>query len=370
MNRRASFSRQDLGDLVWGATVLGGGGGGSPVSGCLLAATVDYMANKFGKPVQVVPPEEVPDDAGVAVIFSMCSPAALLEKPCDVQFISAIDKLEEAWGRIDYLVAEETGGFNSMGPFLIGAVKGKPVIDADGCGRAVPEIQDMFEFCGLSMSPFVLADEKGNCAVLYVRDGVVGESIGRAVTTEYGMVAGCAAFPMSGRQMKETVIPGTVSLCQRIGLELRLAREENRDPIDAIMTTVNGLELIRGTITKMSGGAIKSFDYGSFEIRGFGSYEGKSITVDFKNENMIAWSSPGVPVGMVPDIITAVSLDGLPYTNSDLCPGLDIAVIGIRAHARWNEIPQGFESFRHILSHFGYEGPYLPMRSLKGCGLT
>lgn len=258
-------------------------------------------------------------------------------------------------------MAEETGGFNSLAPVFVSAVRGLPVIDGDGCGRAVPEFQDMYQFHGLPVSPFVLADWKGNCAVLYVDGGAVAETLGRAVTTEFGMVAGCVAFPMQGRDLKRVVIPGTVSLAGRIGACLRLARARGQDPIGAVAQTTGGFELIRGTVTKISGGATRSFDYGSFEVEGFGACGGKRIWVDFKNENMIAWQSPSRVIAMVPDIITVIGLDGDPLTNSDLRPGVDVAVLAIRAHDRWREGPQGFDSFRHILRQFGYEGPYVPV---------
>ncbi|RKX43696.1 MAG: hypothetical protein DRP33_00565 [Thermotogae bacterium] len=43
--------------------------------------------------------------------------------------------------KFDFVVPVETGGFNSVTPLHAGALKGLPVVDADGAGRAVPELQ-------------------------------------------------------------------------------------------------------------------------------------------------------------------------------------------------------------------------------------
>ena len=43
--------------------------------------------------------------------------------------------------RITALLCAEAGGVNSFEPLLVGARLGLPVLDADGMGRAFPELQ-------------------------------------------------------------------------------------------------------------------------------------------------------------------------------------------------------------------------------------
>jgi len=48
-----------------------------------------------------------------------------------------------------------------MMPIYAGAKKGLPILDANGAGRAVPELEMlMFHFYDIPPSPFAIADKK------------------------------------------------------------------------------------------------------------------------------------------------------------------------------------------------------------------
>ncbi len=65
--------------------------------------------------------------------------------------------------RITTLVCAEIGGYNSIEPLLVGARLGLPVIDADGMGRAFPEIQMYLPLIyGCRPWPSCVADNKGD----------------------------------------------------------------------------------------------------------------------------------------------------------------------------------------------------------------
>lgn len=52
---------------------------------------------------------------------------------------------------------------NSLEPFAVAAELGVPVVDADGMGRAFPELQMFLPFIyGAQPHPAAIADEKGN----------------------------------------------------------------------------------------------------------------------------------------------------------------------------------------------------------------
>lgn len=56
--------------------------------------------------------------------------------------LAALRALEAHLGRrADATMPIEYGGMNSMIPLIVGARAGLPVIDADGMGRAFPELQ-------------------------------------------------------------------------------------------------------------------------------------------------------------------------------------------------------------------------------------
>lgn len=55
---------------------------------------------------------------------------------------------------------------NSMLPIAAAARLGLPLVDADGMGRAFPELQMVtFTMAGVSATPMALVDEKGNSAI-------------------------------------------------------------------------------------------------------------------------------------------------------------------------------------------------------------
>jgi len=156
---------EELTNVVQGATLIGSGGGGSPSSGMMVVDAISKTTDR----VRFLSLDEVPDEAVVAAVCGFGSPDVLLKRGCVVQNFFAVETLERAIGKkIDYIVPYESGGYNSLTPFYAAAVKGIPVLDCDGTGRAVCEWYiSMFEVHRIPMSPFALANEQGHAAVVY-----------------------------------------------------------------------------------------------------------------------------------------------------------------------------------------------------------
>ncbi|MGH3917011.1 MAG: DUF917 family protein, partial [Pseudonocardiaceae bacterium] len=133
------LGESQLDDLAVGAAVLGAGGGGNPYLGALLAKQV---IREHG-PVQLVAVAEVPDDALIVATAGMGAPTVGVEKlPSGDEHVRALQAVQSYLGRpITHTVSIEAGGSNSTVPLRVGAKLGMPVIDADGMGRAFPEIQ-------------------------------------------------------------------------------------------------------------------------------------------------------------------------------------------------------------------------------------
>ena len=74
--------------------------------------------------------------------------------------------------RITHLMCAEIGGLNSVEPLVTSAESGYPVVDADGMGRAFPELQMYSPFIyGARPYPSVVADNKGEVIVCtHVKD--------------------------------------------------------------------------------------------------------------------------------------------------------------------------------------------------------
>ena len=155
----------ELEDIAVGAAILGTGGGGDPYIGKLLA---QEAVRRYG-PVQMVTVDEVPDDAFVVPSAMMGAPTVMVEKlPRGTEVINAFKALGDYMGREPtHTTSIEAGGLNSTTPFVVAAQLGIPLVDADGMGRAFPEIQMIVATMhGVSATPMTLADEKGNSAVI------------------------------------------------------------------------------------------------------------------------------------------------------------------------------------------------------------
>ena len=153
-----------LEEIALGATVLGTGGGGDPTLGKLMA---QQATAKHG-PVQLLPLDEVLDDGWIIPTAMMGAPTVLVEKiPSGTEVLDAYRMLEQRLQcRAIATVSAEAGGVNSMIPIVVAATLKVPLVDADGMGRAFPEIQMVTPTLhGVSATPMAIADEKGEPGV-------------------------------------------------------------------------------------------------------------------------------------------------------------------------------------------------------------
>jgi len=358
MSRRF-LGQTELLDIVQGAALLGTGGGGSPKTGEVIVN--GFLANKK---VELVSVDEVNDEAKVVVVAGMGSPDAevLFKRGWAREAINAFEALEKVTGgKFDYVIPVETGGANSVTPMTVSAEKGIPTIDADGAGRAIPELQQtMFSINGISVSPAALADDSNIWVVINAEDPFKMEDLARGVTTGLGMQAGLACHIMTGKEMKKAVIVGTVSRAERAGKAIREAKEAGKDPVEAVLGVVDGFILGKGIVVSVSTETKGGFDFGKVTIKGD---KGQTLRIDYKNENMMAWRNEDL-VAIVPDGICYLRLDGQPLTNADIKEGMNVAVIGLKAPDRWR-VPAGFNAFRRTLEAMGYKEEYKKIEELN-----
>src|SRR5438094_833148 len=156
--------------LSRGSAILGAGGGGDAHVTLLqaLQATED-----FG-PVPLVDLDELPDDALIMPCAGIGATTVILEKFENGDEGARLrEHLQFVTGRpVAALMAIEIGGGNALLPITWAARIGLPVVDADGIGRAFPEIpQVVMHLAGIPASPAVLTDERGNMAVFRTISG-------------------------------------------------------------------------------------------------------------------------------------------------------------------------------------------------------
>lgn len=355
------LTHENMLDIINGSALLGAGGGGSIKSGLMLAEQIKALNIE---PI-LITVDELKGSEKIATVAGMGAPIAILEKGFDIESINALELLERTIGsKINYLIPVETGAFNTMVPIYAGARKDLPILDADGAGRAVPELEMlMFHFYNIPPSPFAIADKKSNAAVVYTENSYDCENIARNVISALGSSGGIASYVMDGKMCKKAMIPGTVSIAEKIGVTIREAMENNIDFVKLLIDQFNGYELIRGKVQDMRVQTKEGFDFGRYIIQGYGKYKGSVVSVEYKNENMIAKKN-GRMVAMVPDSICTISLRGQALTNVELEEGMEVVLLAFPCHTKWREL-NGYKVFKHVIEKLGYDGDYVTVEELN-----
>lgn len=316
--------------LARGAAVLGTGGGGDPYVGALLAR----QAIGDGS-VEVVTLAELPDDALVITAAMMGAPTVMVEKlPSIDEVLAPIKALASSLGRkVTHIACAEIGGVNSTIPVAAAAALGLPLLDADGMGRAFPELQMVLPtMYGITASPLGLADEKGNVAVLQTVDNLWTERIARVAAVEMGCSVMISGFPMSGAQARESLVDGSLSLCVELGERIDHARADNTDPVAAVVERLGGRELFAGKVVDVARATTTGFARGSARIGGATG----ELVLSFQNEHLIAQLDGKVLV-TTPDLIIVLEHDtGEPITTEALRYGQRVRVIAAPADERWH----------------------------------
>jgi DUF917 family protein len=344
-------------DIALGAAILGTGGGGAPYIGKLLAVE----ALRQHGPVKLLSPQEVDEESMVVQSAMMGAPTVMVEKlPSGMEVVHAFNAVQAYLGRpLAYATCTEAGGLNSTIPFVVAAHLNIPVIDADGMGRAFPELQMVTPTLhGISATPMALADEKGNSVVLTTTGNVWAERLARAVCIEMGSSALLAGYAMTGRQLKQSMVWGTLTRAEEIGRALREARVAHRDPVAAVLTATSGFEVFRGKVVDIHRRTTGGFARGEARIDGTDHTEGSQLVVRFQNEYLVA-ERDGELVVTVPDLIAVLDYEtGQPVTTDALRYGFRVAVAGIPCDGRWRT-PEALELVGP--RSFGYDAPYIPV---------
>jgi len=327
------LNESDVDAIALGAAILGTGGGGNPYVGSLRARE----QLRAGRTIEVVSLDDLDPDALVVSVGGIGAPVVGIEKiEKGDECLQALRTLEEYLGRkVDAVVPPEIGGSNSIEPMITAAQADIPVVDADGMGRAFPEVQMCTYFIyGHEPSPAALADEKGN-RVLYarVKDMYWLERLARTAAVDMGAAAGFALAPMRGEFLQRYAVPGTLSQCLELGHTVARARSERRDVVEAVRLSQGGIRLFGGKITDVRRELKGGFAVGRVRLEGIDDYAGQRAEIDIQNENLVFRREGRVEVS-VPDLIIVLDADtGQAITTEVLRFGLRVAVLALPCHA-------------------------------------
>lgn len=352
-----TIDASDMEDIATGGAVLGTGGGGDPYVGKLMA---QQAIRKHG-PVRLVDVAELDDDALVVPVCMMGAPTVMTEKlPQGDELMNAFSALERVMGRkIDAVLCGEAGGVNSTTPFVVAAASGLPLIDGDGMGRAFPELQMVtFTLWGVSSTPMVLCDDKGNSLVLDTVSNAWTERLARTATIEMGGSALLAFYPMSGKVAKNAVVRGTLSLCAKVGETLRQTRTAHGDPVAALAALLDAQILFHGRVTDIERRTEGGFARGRAIFSGVEEYRDQVLRLDFQNEFLIA-ERDGTVLVTTPDLISVVEADsGDPVTTDSLRYGQRLVTLAFPCNPLWRT-PEGIELVGP--RYFKYDHDYVPL---------
>lgn len=309
-----------LEDLALGSVFLATGGGGDPYVPRLIA---EQAIKQFG-PVEVIDPSMLKDDAYLVAIGSVGAPTVSLELlPSVEDAAKTLEAFEKHLGlTVDAVASFEIGGGNSLIPIVAAAGRKLPVIDGDGMGRALPEAQMMsYAIAGVKPTPAIAYDYAGNVTTFSTKNTEVYERHIRSLAMASGGMITTAEHPMTGLELKKSVIPGTLSFSIKLGQTLR----ENRglaidmlEPLQALFkdSIYGECRLIHtGKVIDKATRIVGGYDIGEATIESFQSND-SPLTVSIKNEYLLARKGEKV-VASVPDLIVIVDYETSTPINAE-----------------------------------------------------
>ena len=324
---------ESLDDLSLGAVFLATGGGGDPYVSLL--ATQAVLAEKG--PATLISVDDLDDDAFVVTIGAVGAPSVNLELlPSADDPEKALRAFEKHVGRsIDAVVSFEIGGGNSLIPIAAAAALGIPIVNGDGMGRALPEAQMMtYPIAGVSPTPALGLDYAGNIVTFETENTVTYERHIRAMSGAMGGMITAVEHPMSGRQLKESIVRDTISFSMELGRILREYRGSARriaGPLgEAFADSLYGglSHIYTGKVVDYASSIVGGFDVGRARIEPF-DQDGPALTIDIKNEYLVARIGQQV-VASVPDLITVLDYEtSTPINAERLRYGQRVTVYGV-----------------------------------------
>jgi uncharacterized protein len=344
--------------MATGCAILGAGGGGDPYLGLLQAI---QASEDFGF-VPLVDLDELPDDGLIMPCGGIGAPTVSIEKIENGDEGARLRKhLEELTGRqVVALMSAEIGGSNGLLPICWAAKIGLPVADADGMGRAFPEVpQVTMHLAGIPPSPAVMTDERGNLIVFQTISGHWMERLERAAAVEFGGLAPSNEFSMTVAEARTATVRNSVSLAIRIGQAV--ATRTHSSPVDALIAELGAFQLISGKVTDVERRTTAGFVRGSVLVEGLGDDAGRLLRLELQNENLVALEG-GRVLASVPDLITVLDSETAEAIVTERVRyGQRVTVIAFACDPVWR-------SERGLAvagpRQFGYDFDYVPVEEL------
>lgn len=254
---------KEIVDILYGATLLGAGGGGSLKQGLDMLQGLKDDGEIIE--VDLLDLNEIGDDEYAAVVCGLGSPVAMLDPskprfgPDGVNAFRAYQKALASEGKtIKYLQSGEMGGFNTFVPMLVAILSDKDVekrikmVDVDCNGRACPELQTtLTTYWNFPPKPLGLGSLYGDEIAVYPVSDLSGEQIARQMCMLYDMRVGFSTWGMNKAEMAEALAVGYVTKAQNIGAAILAAKTSGNDVMDELKKVMEVREFCRGNIENL-----------------------------------------------------------------------------------------------------------------------
>lgn len=343
------IDEHNLDEYALGCGVLGAGGGGETRTATLIARE----AIRCSGPVQVIDIGDVSQDSLIMPCGLIGAPTVSWEKvPSGSEGDRLISEMEKLTGRsVSALMCMELAGSNGLYPLIWAARRGLPIVDADGVGRAFPQLHLMsMSLANVEVAPVVLTDERDLVVTLGGGIGVDwAERLARSIAVAFGGRANVALFPMLPEVASDAVIAGSLRLATRLGAALS---DPDADPFASLERDFGATVLIRGRIADVERLTSGGFVRGSTVIEGARPEEGRLLRIEFQNENLVGIED-GEIIAATPDIISILdATTGEPIATEEISYGHRVVAVVIPAAPLWYQ-PAGMRIAGPAA--FGYE---------------
>lgn len=349
------LGKTELDHLLNGAAFLGSGGGGSIKAGQMF---VDRIVKEGGVTVTDVPP------AGDGCVMADIGANAAIEAGQVNALIRSFEVMDDYWyavhqRRITCLYPVETGPENTLAPLVLGAVKGLPVYDGDGGGRAVPEVQlCSYASAGISAAPLAMANDGKDAIIAFSGSAAEMDEMLRPMTAapQFGNSASMALFAAKNTDLAKASVQGAISYAMAVGqfLEAIKGGLPTADTLHTKVNERNACLLAYGNVMVVEDQMEGAFDLGKVVVK---DAMGQGlVTIYTQNENIIAFSSTeSATITVAPHSICYLRSDLQPVTNAELKKGDRIWLMGVEARSELTTASV-MEGFAVILSGLGYGG--------------
>ncbi|GII95334.1 DUF917 domain-containing protein [Sinosporangium siamense] len=333
------IDEENLEAYALGCGLLGGGGGGETRTAVLMARE----AIREHGPIEVAGLGDLADDDFLMPCGLLGAPTVSLEKvPARDEGDRLVAAVQELTGRaVAALMCVEIGGSNGLFPLIWAVRRGLPVVDADGAGRAFPQLLQMsMHVTGVPVAPVVLTDERHNVVTL---GGEItthwAERLCRSTAVAFGGRACAAMFTMDAKQARRAAVTGSVSHALSLG---ELLVRHRTDPFGALSEKPGVVVLARGKIADVVRVTQGGFARGSAIVHGTGDDRGRMIRVEFQNENLVAIED-GQVVATTPTVICLLDdTTAEAVATEELQFGQRVAVVLLPCDDVWHS-PEGLE---------------------------